>query len=81
MPAQPFSVHLNLDDLARRDIAAALHRTAQPDDTSTGQPSDADSAHHGARDSRQAARRQSGRDRSGRAASAGSGRSYAFRRS
>ena len=80
MPAKPFSVSPNLDDLALHDIAAALHRnpaSGSPDDR-TAAP---DAAHHGARDTRQAARERSGRDRSGRAAGAAGGRSYAFRRS
>jgi hypothetical protein len=79
MPAKPFSVHLNHDDLARSDIAAALQRPASGSSGDTGAP--AEIAHHGAQDSRQAARERSGRDRSGRAAGAAGGRSYAFRRS
>ncbi|MEV4708000.1 hypothetical protein [Actinoplanes sp. NPDC049316] len=79
MPAQPFAVHVDADDLARRDLAAAVPLppvTAGGDDRKSGAAD-----HHGARDSRQAARERSGRARSGRAAGAASGRSYAFRRS
>ena len=80
MPAKPFSVHLNLDDIARRDIAAALQRPAG-DGAADQQVSTGDATHHGARDARQAARERSGRARSGRAAGTSGGRSYAFRRS
>lgn len=76
MPAQPFTVHIDPDDLAQRDLAAALSRPrpsgAQPERPAT-------TAHHGARDTRQAARQRSGRDHAGRGT--GTGRSYAFRRS
>ncbi|WP_232050245.1 hypothetical protein [Actinoplanes sp. OR16] len=68
---------MNLDDLTRSDLAAALQR---PDADSSSDAAAAP-AHHGAHDARQAARERSGRDRSGRAAGAGGGRSYAFRRS
>lgn len=80
MPAQPFSVHVDPDVLARQELDAAV-----PMPTTAGK--DADRAartadeHHGARDGRQAARQQSGRARSGRASGAGGGRAYAFRRS
>jgi hypothetical protein len=77
MPAKPFAVHLNLDEIARNDIAAALQRPGP----SEGHQPTAAAAHHGARDDRQAARERSGRARSGRAAGASGGRSYAFRRS
>lgn len=80
MPAKPFSVHLNVDEIARRDLAAALRRTAVPGETGD-QAGDSPAPHHGARDSRQAARERSGRDHAGRAGRAGGGRSYAFRRS
>ena len=69
-----------LGGLALGDLGAALHRNpavVAPDDRT----SPAGTGHHGARDSRQAARERSGRDRSGRAAGAAGGRSYAFRRS
>jgi hypothetical protein len=73
-----FSVHIDPDDLARQQLAADLSSTevalpAQPDDKAP--------AHHGASDSRQAARQRSERDHAGRAAGASGGRSYAFRRS
>ncbi|GIE31575.1 hypothetical protein Ait01nite_046200 [Actinoplanes italicus] len=80
MPAKPFSVHLNLDEIAQQDIAAALrpsNATGGPD----GQQTDTTAAHHGARDARQAARERSGRDHAGRAGRASGGRSYVFRRS
>jgi hypothetical protein len=81
MPAQPFSVHLDPDDLARQDIAAAVSRPAV---TGAGTGRSGDSAaidHRGARDGRLAARQRSERERSSRASGTGSGRSYAFRRS
>ncbi|UQU68043.1 hypothetical protein COUCH_17935 [Couchioplanes caeruleus] len=78
MPAQPFSVHVDADDLARLDLAAAV---PLPSVTAGGDDRKPAADHHGARDSRQAARERSGRARSGRAASASGGRSYAFRRS
>ena len=77
MPAQPFSVHIDADELARRDLAAAVPVPPAP----AGHRKPAAAEHHGARDSRQAARERSGRARSGRASGAASGRSYAFRRS
>ncbi|SNY73679.1 hypothetical protein [Paractinoplanes atraurantiacus] len=80
MPAQPFTVHVDADDLAANDLAANLFGPSTP--STTGRPGTAAGAqHHGARDSRQDARERSGRSRSGRAAGAASGRSYAFRRS
>lgn len=75
-----FSVHVDPDDFAKQDLAAGLspdpvaipgHRAAEG----------LDAGHHGARDTRQAARDRSERDRSGRAAGASGGRTYAFRRS
>jgi hypothetical protein len=79
MPAKPFSVRLNLDEIVQQDIAAALRPNAVtgPDDQQT----DTSAAHHGAHDPRQAARERSGRDHAGRAGRASGGRSYAFRRS
>ena len=77
MPASRFTVRVDPDDLAKQDLAAGLSLP-----TATGrQPADTPAAHHGARDARQAARQRSERDRAGRAAGAGGGRSYAFRRS
>ena len=81
MPVPPFSVHVDPDDLARRDLAAAVSRSAPPAGGPGQQPATGDpAARHGLRDARQAARRRSDRDHAGRAAG-GSGRSYAFRRS
>jgi hypothetical protein len=80
MPAKPFSVHLNLDEIAQRDIAAAL-RPATGSGTADDQQDRPAATHHGAQDARQAARDRSGRDRAGRAGNASGGRSYAFRRS
>ncbi|GAA4586787.1 hypothetical protein BJY16_008017 [Actinoplanes octamycinicus] len=80
MPAQSFSVHLDQDDLARRDLAAALGRVPKTG-TSDDQGGSAEVAHHGARDTRQAARERSDRARASRAAGASGGRSYVFRRS
>jgi hypothetical protein len=79
MPA--FSVHPDLDELARQNIAAALSRPAQADDDDTARSGTADASRHGAHDTRQDARRSSGRARAGRAADAPSSRTYAFRRS
>lgn len=78
MPDRPFSLHVDPDDLTRADIAAAVDVPAVAGRTDV-RPDAA--AHHGATDTRQAARERSGRARSGRAASAGTGRSYVFRRS
>jgi len=73
-----FSVHIDPDDLARRQLAAGLSSaSAEPTSRTGGQAP----AHHGASDDRQAARQRSGRARAGRAAGASGGRSYAFRRS
>jgi hypothetical protein len=79
MPAQRFTVHVDPDDLARQDLAAdaSVTRAANPETGTRPDPT----AKHGARDERLAARQRSERDRSGRASSVGSGRSYAFRRS
>ena len=77
MPDQPFTVHLDQDDLAKLDLAAALKDTpfadAQPDDSQRS----AESKHHGIRDGRDAAPSHAKRTRPTRA----SDRSYAFRRS
>lgn len=82
MPAQPFSVHPNLDELARQNLAVSLTRvTTTGSDTDADQSGTVDTSHHGARDPRQAARGRSDRAHAGRAAGAASGRSYAFRRS
>ena len=74
MPEQPFTVHLDPDDLARTELAAAGPPASLPE-------SGRAEAKRAARDDRQAARQQSERARSSRAAGAAGGRSYAFRRS
>ena len=81
MPDQPFTVHVDPDELTRRQLATAVSLP----DTGTGTPGQEPAAgdpgaHHGARDTRMAARERSGHDRAGRAGG-GSTRSYAFRRS
>jgi hypothetical protein len=80
MPAQPFSVHVDPDDLARHELAAAVPVPSLPEsgrtDTDAGT-----GTKHGAGADRLAARQQSERARSSRAAGAAGGRSYAFRRS
>ena len=82
MPAQPFTVHVDPDELARREVAAAVSLpSASGAGSGRPEPDRTAADHHGARDARQAARQRSGRDRSGRAAGAAGGRSYAFRRS
>ena len=82
MPDHQFTIHVDPDDLARQDLAAAV---ALPSlDAGAGPAAAGGSAatdKHGARDERLAARQRSERERSGRAAGAGGGRSYAFRRS
>jgi len=82
MPAQPFTVHVDPDDLARQDIAAAVSRPAATGKDS-GRPETAPARleHHGAHDDKLAARQHAKRDRAGHASGTGSGRSYAFRRS
>ncbi|MET0425133.1 MAG: hypothetical protein ABW046_14705 [Actinoplanes sp.] len=82
MPAPDFTVHVDRDELAQRDLAAGLARTVTAAAT-TGRPEATalDAAHHGARDGRQAARRRSERDRADRASSSAGSRSYVFRRS
>ena len=81
MPAQPFNVHIDPDDLARQDLAAAVHLPTVGGIDGAGQTSSAATERHGARDASLAARQRSERERSSRAPRAGSGRSYAFRRS
>ena len=83
MPAQPFTVHVDPDDLARRDLAAAVSvpTTGANDGDDAARAAGTADEHHGARDGRQAARQQSGRARSGRASGTGGARAYAFRRS
>ena len=75
--AGDFTVHVDADDLARQDLAAAV----PPLDAGAERMS-REARRHGARDERLTARQQSERARAGRRDnSAGSGRSYAFRRS
>jgi hypothetical protein len=79
MDAPRFSVHVDQDDLAEQDLAAAL-RPAQPGAAAgRKQPTGLD-AHHGAHDERQAARGRAEKDHA-RGAGSGKARSYAFRRS
>ena len=81
MPARPFSVHVDPDDLARRDLTAAVSLPTAFTDAPDQQSTTGDAAtHHGAGDARLAARQRSERARAGRA-TGGSTRSYAFRRS
>jgi hypothetical protein len=80
MPAHDFTVHVDPDDLARREVAVAVPLPSVAGKERPG--ADRTTAdHHGARDARLASRQRSSRDRAGRAAGAGGGRSYAFRRS
>ena len=81
MPAQPFSVHVDPDALVQADLAAAVVRPPATDSAAGDKRFTGRKQHHGARDERQAARSRSERERSGRAAGAAGGRSYAFRRS
>jgi hypothetical protein len=78
MPAQPFTVHVDLDDLARQNLADAVTLPSTLDDT---QGTGSAKRHHGNGDDRMEARFRSEREHSSRASSAGRGRSYAFRRS
>ena len=80
MPAQPFTVHVDPDDLVRQDLAAAVSRSATTD-PDTDRSGAAAIPHHGARDGRLAARQRSERQHSSRASGAAQSRSYAFRRS
>jgi len=79
MPAEPFTAHIDPDDLAKLNLAAGSAQRAQAGNRPRAAAAGA--VHHGAHDDRQAARSRSERDRAGRAAGAASGRSYAFRRS
>ncbi|MEU4164202.1 hypothetical protein [Actinoplanes sp. NPDC026670] len=73
-------MHLDLDEIAQQDIAAAL-RPGTGSGAGEDQQGGPAATHHGAGDARQAARDRSGRDRAGRAGNASGGRSYVFRRS
>ena len=82
MPAQPFNVHLDPAALAEQDLAASVPvPPVAAADSERSSRAGGTAEHHGARDSRQTARQQSGRARSGRASGAGGVRAYAFRRS
>lgn len=72
-----FSVHVDPTALAEQDLAASL----KPENRAERRSPAGAAAHHGLSDDRQAARGRSDRARSGRAAGAAGGRSYAFRRS
>jgi hypothetical protein len=74
MSEQPFTVHVDPDDLARDELAAAVPPPSLPE-------SGRAETKRASRDDRLAARQQSERARSSRAAGAAGGRSYAFRRS
>jgi hypothetical protein len=78
---EAFSVHVDPEALARRDLAAVSLRGLTGKDGEHRDSAGAAEEHHGARDARLAARQRSERDRAGRASGAGGGRSYAFRRS
>jgi hypothetical protein len=84
MPKQSFSLHVDPDALMRQSLAVAVPTrsgTDQDDDGSDSRSGSAATDRHGARDGRLAARQHSERAHAGRAAGAGGGRSYAFRRS
>ena len=82
MPAPKFTVHVDPDELARRNLAGSVPRPVSdsPEAGSAGAGSAATDK-HGTRDERLAARQRSERDHAGRASGTGSSRSYAFRRS
>jgi hypothetical protein len=73
-------VHVDPDAMLRDSLAAGIGGPGHHAGSGDGGTGSAVSR-HGAGDGRQAARRNSERARSGRAAGAGGGRSYAFRRS
>ncbi|MCY1138475.1 hypothetical protein OWR29_10745 [Actinoplanes sp. Pm04-4] len=71
MPGQRFTVQLpEAPVLSELALPGKARRKSEPE-----------AKHHGAGDERQAARQRSEQARAGRAAGAGGGRSYAFRRS
>ncbi|GAB2566226.1 hypothetical protein Aab01nite_46560 [Paractinoplanes abujensis] len=74
MPGQRFKVQLTPDDMPSLPGLAG-------DSAEANRKPAAGAKHHGATDERQAARQRSERAHAGRAAGAGGGRSYAFRRS
>jgi hypothetical protein len=74
----PFSVHVDQDELAKRDLAAGLSGPSAESATPERRKA-VDAGRRGGRDSRQAARGQSERDHA--RVGGGKSRSYAFRRS
>ena len=74
----PFSVHIDQEELAVRDLAAGLSGPSA-ETTAPDRRQAPDTGRRGGRDSRQAARGQSERDRA--RIGGGKSRSYAFRRS
>jgi hypothetical protein len=74
MPAQPFTVHVDPDELARLDLEAAVARPRRLSSTGTSQRPETGA-------DRVAARERSTREHSSRAGSLGQGCAYAFRRS
>ena len=74
----PFSVHIDQEELAVRDLAAGLAGPSA-DTPPADQRKALGAGRRGGRDSRQAARGQSDRDHARK--SGGKSRSYAFRRS
>jgi hypothetical protein len=74
----PFSVHIDQEELAMRDLAAGLSG-ASAETTAPDRRKAIETGRRSGRDSRQAARGQSGRDHT--RMGGGKSRSYAFRRS
>ncbi|MFF5288246.1 hypothetical protein [Paractinoplanes globisporus] len=74
----PFTVHIDPDELAQRDLAAGLTRPVVADGGAP-RPSAVEAGHRGARDGREAARGRSERNHA--RVGGGKSRSYAFRRS
>lgn len=78
MPAQPFTVHVDLDDLARQDLTDAV---TLPSTVDAARTTGSAKRRHGSGDDRMEARRRSEREHANRASNTPKGRSYAFRRS
>ena len=74
----PFSVHIDQEDLAVRDLAAGFSRSST-EGASPERHGAHDAGRRGGRDSRQSSRGQSERDHA--RVRGGKSRSYAFRRS
>lgn len=72
-----FDVHIDPDALTREQLLAAVSRPVVPGPDGNPRRDE----HHGASDTRQAARQRAEQTRARRAAGAGKARSYAFRRS